>query len=72
MRVEQNAHTTEEGSRQLVYASVAIPEGGDEWNMRGQYINCSRIDEAADDTIDERGLKARTMIWVSIVVISLL
>jgi retinol dehydrogenase 12 len=66
MRVEQNAHTTEEGSRQLVYAAVATPEGEDESKMRGQYINCSRIDEASDDTIDERGLKARTIIWVSI------
>jgi retinol dehydrogenase 12 len=61
----ESAHTTEEGSRQLVYGAVGVPEAGDEWMLKGQYINMSTVEEVSDDVLDDRGRRAQDMIWVS-------
>ena len=58
------AHTSEEGSRQLVYAAV----GGktDEKNMRGAYISGSRVDEVSDFVLSAEGTKVQDRIWVCV------
>jgi len=55
------AHTSEEGSRQLVYAAV----GGktDEKNMRGAYISGSRVEEVSDFVLSEEGTNVQDRIW---------
>jgi retinol dehydrogenase 12 len=60
-------YSTEEGSRQLIYGCVGIPQGGED-AMRGAYIDLTNkvSDEGLADWVkDERGLKAHDQIWVS-------
>ncbi|KAG7444404.1 NAD(P)-binding protein [Guyanagaster necrorhizus] len=58
-------YTTEEGSRQLVWAAVG---GGEEENsLRGGYVSFSKIVEVSDFAISERGLKAQEKIWDELV-----
>ena len=55
-------YSTEEGSRQLVWAAVG---GGDEKRLRGGYVSFSDIVEVSDYVISETGLEAQEKIWVS-------
>jgi hypothetical protein len=55
------AFTTEEGSRQLVYAAV----GGDDKTMRGEYVTSSRVAPVSDYVMSEEGAEAGNRIWVS-------
>ncbi|KAJ3570468.1 hypothetical protein NP233_g4386 [Leucocoprinus birnbaumii] len=48
------AQTAEEGSRQLIWASVGIPAGGLE-DLKGGYVHLSRVVEPADSVLDEKG-----------------
>jgi retinol dehydrogenase 12 len=60
------AYSTEEGSRQLIYGCVGVPEGGEDV-MRGGYVDLTNkvSDEGlADYMKDERGVKAHDLIWV--------
>lgn len=59
------ARTSEEGSRQIVFAAI----GGDEENggkdaLRGAYITLSKIRECSDWVIGEDGQRAQNKIWV--------
>ena len=56
------ARTSEEGSRQLVWAAV----GGDDQldQMRGAYISIARISEASDFVISEKGKHYQDKLWV--------
>jgi hypothetical protein len=57
------AFTSEEGSRQLVYAAVG--ERGDESKLRGAYISLSQVRESSDFVLSQEGAKVQDRIWVS-------
>jgi hypothetical protein len=57
------ASTSEEGSRQLVYAAVG--EKADEKKMRGAFISWGRVEEVSDFVLSEEGTKVQDRIWVS-------
>ncbi len=56
-------YSTEEGSRQLVWAAVG--GGEDEKRLRGGYVSFSEIVEVGDYAMGEAGLKVQEKIWVS-------
>ncbi len=60
---EELAFTTEEGSRQLVYAAVGSPDN--EEKLRGKYINLSEVVEESDFVISEDGKIVQDKVWVS-------
>lgn len=57
------AFTSEEGSRQLVYAAIGGRE--DESQMRGAYVHLNKVAEVSDFVISEEGAKLQERIWVS-------
>lgn len=64
------ARQTEEGSRQLVWAAVGTPEGGEGSldKLRGAYINTAHIDEPGDFLLGEAGKRREGKLWVRFVV----
>jgi retinol dehydrogenase 12 len=56
------AHTTEEGSRQLVWAAVG--GAGSEDSLRGAYVSSSRVEEPSDILLDEKGRQLQNKVWV--------
>jgi retinol dehydrogenase-12 len=56
------ARTTEEGSRQLVWA--AIGGAGREFELRGAYVNKATIQEVSDYALSDEGAVVQTRIWV--------
>lgn len=54
------AWTTEQGSRQLVWAAV----GGIADQVRGGYVSISAIQEPSDFVISEEGKKVQERAWV--------
>jgi hypothetical protein len=57
------ARTSEEGSRQLVWAAIGAPEAGVD-DLRGAYINLSRVDEPGDFVLGDKGEKWENKLWV--------
>ncbi|KAK7044162.1 hypothetical protein VNI00_007882 [Paramarasmius palmivorus] len=55
------AFTSEEGSRQLVYAAVA--EKDNEERMRGAFVSGSDVAEPSDDVISDEGAKIEDRLW---------
>ncbi|KAK7044161.1 hypothetical protein VNI00_007881 [Paramarasmius palmivorus] len=55
------AFTTEEGSRQLVYAAIAEKDKED--RMKGAYISSSDVVEPSDDVVSEEGAKIEDRLW---------
>lgn len=58
------AFTTEEGSRQLVYAAVGGKE--DPSKMRGAFISMGNVQEVSDFVLSADGGKVQERIWVSV------
>ncbi|KAK0443693.1 uncharacterized protein EV420DRAFT_1649158 [Desarmillaria tabescens] len=58
---EEFAFTTEEGSRQLVYAAVGSPDN--EEKLRGKYIHLSEVVEESDFVISEDGKIVQDKVW---------
>ncbi|KAK0497300.1 hypothetical protein EDD18DRAFT_1309114 [Armillaria luteobubalina] len=58
-------YSTEEGSRQLVWAAVG--GGEDEKRLRGGYVSFSDIVEVSDYAISETGLEAQEKIWAELI-----
>jgi len=56
------ARTSEEGSRQLIWAAVGGEDQLDE--MRGAYISIAQISEASDFVISEDGKVYQDKLWV--------
>jgi len=56
------ARTSEEGSRQLIWAAVGGEDQLDE--MRGAYISIAQISEASDFVISEEGKAYQDKLWV--------
>ena len=57
------ARTTEEGSRQLIWAAIA--ETDKPTDLRGAYVSLASIQEPSDYVISEEGQKAQNILWVS-------
>ena len=60
---EEIGRTSEEGSRQLVFAAVG--KAGEEDSLRGQYIDISEVREVSDFVLEELGVKVQNLLWVS-------
>ena len=57
------ARTTEQGSRQLIWACVG---GKDNIELlRGAYISSMHIQEPSDAVVSEEGKRAQTKLWVN-------
>jgi len=56
------ARTTEEGSRQLVWA--AIGGAGREFELRGGYVSMANLEEVSDYALSDEGAVVQTRIWV--------
>jgi len=56
------ARTTEEGSRQLLWA--AIGGAGRGFVLRGGYVNKANLQEVSDYVLSDEGAVAQTRIWV--------
>jgi len=63
------ARSTEEGSRTIVWAALASPEGG--IPLHGHYTASCRVEEESDYSLSEEGKKVRERIWVSSVLVLL-
>ena len=58
------ARTSEEGSRQLIWACIGGMDNIDQ--LRGAYINSMQVQEPSDFVISEEGKHAQTKLWVNI------
>ena len=56
------ARTSEEGSRQLIWACVGGKDNLDE--LRGAYISGLQVQEPSDYVISEEGQHAQAKLWV--------
>jgi retinol dehydrogenase-12 len=56
------AHTTEEGSRQLVWAAVG--GAGRESELRGGFVSNSDLREVSDYVLSDEGAAVQTRLWV--------
>jgi retinol dehydrogenase 12 len=56
------ARTTEEGSRQLVWAAVGGV--GREFELRGGYVNKANLEEVSDYALSDEGAAVQTRLWV--------
>ncbi|KAL0567399.1 hypothetical protein V5O48_014591 [Marasmius crinis-equi] len=63
-RAKQLAHTTEEGSRQLLYA--AIGQRDREKEMRAGYVTYSKVSECSDFILSEEGQRLEKKMWTEI------
>ncbi|KAG6918156.1 hypothetical protein DXG01_016141 [Tephrocybe rancida] len=59
------ARTSEQGSRQLVYAAVGSADNEDQ--LRGAYISCARVSEASDFAIGAKGRVLQDKLWNEVV-----
>ncbi|KJA28436.1 hypothetical protein HYPSUDRAFT_33824 [Hypholoma sublateritium FD-334 SS-4] len=59
------ARSTEEGSRQLVWAAVGGADKLDD--LRGAYISLATVEESSDYVISQEGRQAQTKLWEALV-----
>jgi retinol dehydrogenase-12 len=59
------AWTSEQGSRQLVFAAVGGQD--DEGKMRAAFVNRGRIGEVSDFVLSDEGHRMQDTIWVGVV-----
>jgi retinol dehydrogenase 12 len=57
------ARTSEQGSRQLIWACVSGKDNIDE--LRGAYVSAMKIQEPSDFVVNEEGKRAQTKLWVN-------
>lgn len=62
------AWTPEQGSRQLIFGSVAGRD--DEEKMKGGYVSFGRLVEVADFVLSDEGHRMQDTIWVGVVHLS--
>jgi len=61
------ARTTEEGSRQIIFASIhGIDNKEEEWKMKGAYIQNGGVAEVSDWVISAEGHWAQDKLWVRV------
>ena len=56
------ARTTEEGSRQLVWAAVG--GAGRKFELRGGYVCMASLQEVSDYALSDEGTVVQTRLWV--------
>jgi retinol dehydrogenase 12 len=56
------AHTSEEGSRQLVWAAVGGT--GREFELRGGYVSMADLQEVSDYALSDEGTVVQARLWV--------
>ena len=56
------ARTTEEGSRQLVWAAVG--GAGREFELRGGFVSMANLQEVSDYALSDEGSVVQTRVWV--------
>ena len=56
------ARTTEEGSRDLVWAAVS--GAGREFELRGGYVSSANLKEVSDYALSDEGAVVQTRLWV--------
>jgi len=59
------ARTSEQGSRQLIWACVGGKDNVDE--LRGAYVSAMKIQEPSDFVISEEGKHAQTKLWDALI-----
>jgi hypothetical protein len=59
------AWSAEEGSRQLIWSAIGLPENESLDEMRGAYINRASIEEPSDFVLGEEGKKREDKLFVS-------
>ena len=57
------ARTTEQGSRQLIWACIGGNDNIEE--LRGAYISSMHVQEPSDSVISEEGKRAQAKLWVN-------
>ena len=57
------ARTTEQGSRQLIWACIGGKDNVDQ--LHGAYISSMHVQEPSDFVVSEEGKRAQTIIWVN-------
>ena len=57
------ARTTEEGSRQLIWACIGGKDNIDQ--LRGAYISSMHVQEPVDSVVSDEGQRAQTKLWVN-------
>ena len=57
------ARTTEQGSRQLIWACIGGKDNVDQ--LRGAYISSMHVQEPSDFVVSEEGKRAQTILWVN-------
>ena len=58
------ARSSEQGSRQLIWASIGGKDNIDQ--LHGAYISSMQVREPSDFVISEEGRRAQTILWVNI------
>ena len=56
------ARTSEQGSRQLIWACIGGKDNIDQ--LRGAYISSMEVREPSDFVVSEEGKRAQTKLWV--------
>ena len=57
------ARTTEQGSRQLIWACIGGKDNIDQ--LRGAYISSMQVREPSDSVVSEEGKRAQAKLWVN-------
>ena len=57
------ARTTEQGSRQLIWACIGGKDNIDQ--LRGAYISSMQVREPSDSVVSEEGKRAQDKLWVN-------
>ena len=57
------ARTTEEGSRQLIWACIGGKDNIDQ--LHGAYISSMQVREPSDSVVSEKGQRTQTKLWVN-------
>ncbi|KAF9522416.1 short-chain dehydrogenase [Crepidotus variabilis] len=61
------AISSEQGSRQLVWASVGQPPGEEEVDLNGKFITFGSVWEPSDYIVSEKGQKAQERLWEDLI-----
>jgi retinol dehydrogenase-12 len=57
------ARTTEQGSRQLIWACIGGKDNIEQ--LRGAYISSMQVQEPSDSVVSEEGKRAQAKLWVN-------
>ncbi|KAF5361810.1 hypothetical protein D9756_002392 [Leucocoprinus leucothites] len=63
------ARTTEEGSRQLVWAAIGVPNGDEDCldDLRGAYVSLDAVEEPSDFVLGKEGKQREDKLWEDLI-----